>query len=65
MSIRETFSNTTSLPVTNEYDEGGVYDESVTSKIQNLRSSFFYSKCLKFKLDFKNASKNSEKAFCF
>ena len=25
----------------------------------------FFSKCLKFKLDFKNAAKSSEKVFCF
>ena len=41
------------------------FSESITLKIQNLRRPFFYSKCLKFKLDFKNASKNWEKAFCF
>ena len=39
--------------------------ESVTSKIQNLWGSSFYSKCLKFNLDFKNAAKNWEKVFCF
>ena len=39
--------------------------ESVTSKIQNLWGSFFYSKCFNFRLDFKNAAKYSEKGFCF
>ena len=41
------------------------FSESVTSKIQNLWGSSFYSKCLKFNLDFKNAAKNWEKVFCF
>ena len=39
--------------------------ESVTSKMQNLWRSFFYSKCLKISLDFKNAAKNWQKAFSF
>ena len=41
------------------------FSESVTSKIQNLWGSSFYSKCLKFNVDFKNAAKNWEKVFCF
>ena len=40
------------------------FSESVTSKIQNLWGSYFYSKCSKFNLDFKNAGKNLEKVFC-
>ena len=30
-----------------------------------MRVIFFFSKCSKFNLDFKNAAKNSEKVFCF
>ena len=41
------------------------FSKSVISKIQNRWGSFFFSKYLKFKLDFKNAAKNSEKGFCF
>ena len=41
------------------------FSKSVTSKIQNLWGSSFYSKCLKFNLDFKNAAKNWEKPFSF
>ena len=37
----------------------------VTSKIQKLWGWSFFSKCLKFKLNFKNAVKNFEKFFCF
>ena len=40
------------------------FSESIISKIQNLWGSPFLSKCLKFKLDFKNAEKNWEKPFC-
>ena len=39
--------------------------ESVISKTQNLRSSSFFPECSKFKLDFKNAAKNSQKFFCW
>ena len=35
------------------------------SEIQNLWGSSFFSKCLKFNLDFKNSEKNSENIFCF
>ena len=35
------------------------------SEIQNLWGSSFFSKCLKFIVDFENAAKNSEKVFCF
>ena len=41
------------------------FSESVTSKIQNLWRSSFYSKCLKLNLDFKNAAKNWKKVFYF
>ena len=96
MSIRETFSNSISLLVRNDYDKSAVMQnstvpsyfdriacisvlwngtfqtisqatflESLISKIQNLWGSTFVSKCLKFILDFENASKNWEKVFCF
>ena len=39
--------------------------ESVNLEIQKLWGSFSFSKCLKFKLDLKNASKNWEKVFSF
>ena len=39
--------------------------ESIISKKRKLWGSSFFSKCLKFKLYFKNAAKNSEKVFCF
>ena len=39
--------------------------ESVTLKIQNIWGSSFYSKCLKFNVNFKNAEKNREIFFCF
>ena len=41
------------------------FSESVTSKIKNIWFSSFFSKCLKFKLDFKNAAKNLRKGFLF
>ena len=41
------------------------FSESVISKMKNLSGSAFAPKCLKFKLDFKNARKNWEKVFCF
>ena len=95
MSIRETFSNTLSFPVTDEHDQScdadfnsawarlpycslkhllkrdfleiylTKFSESVTSKIVNLWGSYFYSKCLKFSLDFKNATKKPRKIFLF
>ena len=36
-------------------------------RVPNFKNtkSFFFSKCLKLKLHFKNAAKNSEKVFCF
>ena len=41
------------------------FSESVTSKIKICEGSLFFSKCVEFNLDFKNAAKNSEKLFCF
>ena len=41
------------------------FSESVTSKIEKLWGSPFDSKCLKFKVDFKNAAKNTEKTCYF
>ena len=41
------------------------FSQSVTSKMHNVWGSFFYPKCLKFNLDFKNAAKNWEKIFCY
>ena len=41
------------------------FSQSVTSKIKNLGGLSFYSKCLKFNLDFENSAKTSEKFFCF
>ena len=41
------------------------FSESVISEIQKLCGSSFFSKCLKFNLNFKNAKINSEKFFCF
>ena len=40
------------------------------SRVDNFQNTkamrvIFFSKCLKFKLDFKNAAKNWEKVFCF
>ena len=40
------------------------FSESVTSKIQNLWVSSFYSKFIKFNLAFKNGAKSWEKVFC-
>ena len=37
--------------------------ESVTSEIEKLWVSSFFSKCLKFNLDFENSARNSEKLF--
>ena len=41
------------------------FSQSVTSKVQNPWGSFFYSRILKFNLDFKNDAENSEKVFSF
>ena len=41
------------------------FSESLISKIQNLWGSSFYSKCLHFNLDVKNAANYKEKVFCF
>ena len=41
------------------------FSGSVTSKMQILWGWSFFPKCLKFKLNFKNGAKNSEKVFCF
>ena len=38
--------------------------DSLIPKRQNLCGSSSFSKCSKFKIDFKNAAKNSEKVFC-
>ena len=40
------------------------FSESVTSKIQNLWASSFYSKFIKFNLAFKNGANSWEKVFC-
>ena len=40
------------------------FSESITSTIRNLWGTPFFSKCLKFNPDFKNAAKNWEKVFC-
>ena len=42
-----------------------MFSECVISEIQNLSTSSFFSKYLKFKLDFTNAAKHLEKVFCF
>ena len=39
--------------------------ECVISKMESLWGSSFFSKCLKFNLDFKNATKSWEKVFSF
>ena len=41
------------------------FPECVISKINQLWGSSFFWKCSKFKVDFENATKNREKAFCF
>ena len=41
------------------------FPECVISEINQLWGSSFFWKCSKFKVDFKNATKNSEKAFSF
>ena len=41
------------------------FSESLFSEIQNLWGSSYFSQYFKFKLDFKNPGKNSEKVFCF
>ena len=52
--------------------ETGLFDiylttflESAISEMQKLWGHHFFSKCLKFNIDFKNAVKISEKVFCF
>ena len=42
-----------------------MFSEFVTSKIQKLCESSFFSKRSKFQLDFKKAAQNREKYFCF
>ena len=41
------------------------FSESVISKIQNLRASSFFPKCLKFKLNLKKSARNCQKMLCF
>ena len=41
------------------------FSESVFSEIENLRGTSFFSKYLKFQLDFKNPRKDWEKRFCY
>ena len=41
------------------------FPECLISEINQLWGSSFFWKCSKFKVDFKNATKNSEKAFSF
>ena len=41
------------------------FPECLISEINQLWGSSFFWKCSKFKVDFENATKNSEKAFCF
>ena len=41
------------------------FPECVISEINQLRGSSFFWKYSKFKVDFENATKNWEKAFCF
>ena len=41
------------------------FPECVISEINQLWGSSFFWKYSKFKVDFENATKNSEKAFCF
>ena len=41
------------------------FSECVNSEIQNLWGSSFFWNHLKFKLDFKNSTQNSQKIFCF
>ena len=41
------------------------FPEWLISEINQLWGSSFFWKCSKFKVDFENATKNWEKAFCF
>ena len=41
------------------------FPECLISEINQLWGSSFFWKCSKFKVDFENATKNWEKAFCF
>ena len=41
------------------------FPDCVNSEINQLWLSSFFWKCSKFKVDFENATKNWEKAFCF
>ena len=41
------------------------FPECLISEINQLWGSSFFWKCSKFKVDFENATKNSEKRFCF
>ena len=41
------------------------FPEGLISEINQLWGSSFFWKCSKFKVDFENATKNSEKAFSF
>ena len=41
------------------------FPDCVISEINQLWLSSFFWKCSKFKVDFENATKNWEKAFCF
>ena len=41
------------------------FPECLISEINQLWGSSFFWKCSKFKVDFENATKNREKAFCF
>ena len=41
------------------------FSEPVFPEIHLLRGSSFFSKCLKFNIDFKNPTKNLKKVFCF
>ena len=41
------------------------FPDCVISEINQLWLSSFFWKCSKFKVDFENATKNLEKAFCF
>ena len=46
--------------------DASMFVESAISEMPELwQSYFFFWKCSKFKLDFKNGEKNSEKVFCF
>ena len=81
MSIRKTFSKTISLPVTNDYHKGAVMQISTVlmhvyhlafrgnlwSGIRKYKiyECHLFSKCLKFNLDLKNATKKWKNNFGF